>query len=166
MLRSWALEKENYVFGLRKTVYSQKHSHGDYMRRDLDWQLDLLDSDTHTLSYSVHLYNTTALHCLPSAESLLGWAQDLLQTQLTSLALLRRLLLLELLLWHPLPSLLLLPTLLLVMKPGNRPVGNTALTLLSGQPLPSNAFCLCCLSSRYQVTSTPQAYAVHVTIYI
>jgi hypothetical protein len=48
---------------------------------------------------------------------------------------------------------------------GTDPVGNTALTLLSGQPLSSNAFFLCCLSSRYQVTSTPQAYGVHVTIH-
>jgi hypothetical protein len=39
----------------------------------------------HTLQYY------SVLHCLPSAESLLGWAQDLLQTQLTSPALLRRL---------------------------------------------------------------------------
>jgi hypothetical protein len=51
-----------------------------------------------------------------------------------------------------------LPTLLLVIKPGNRPVEKTALTLFSGQPFPSNAFFLSCLSSRYQVTSTPQAY--------
>jgi hypothetical protein len=43
------------------------------------------------------------------------------------------------------------------------PVGNTALTLCSGQPFPSNAFFLSCLSSRYQVTSTPQAYMSHYT---
>jgi hypothetical protein len=29
----------------------------------------------------------SALHCLPSAESLLGWAQDLLQTQLSTMKL-------------------------------------------------------------------------------
>jgi hypothetical protein len=34
----------------------------------------------------------------------------------------------------------------------------TALALFSGQPFPSDAFFLSCLSSRYQVTSTPQAY--------
>jgi hypothetical protein len=46
------------------------------------------------------------------------------------------------------------------------PVENAALTLLSGQQLSSNAFFLCCLSSRYLVTSTPQAYGVYVTISI
>jgi hypothetical protein len=41
---------------------------------------------------------------------------------------------------------------------GPDPIGNNALALFSGQPFPSNAFFLSCLSSRYKVTSTPQAY--------
>jgi hypothetical protein len=49
---------------------------------------------------------------------------------------------------------------------GTDPVGNTALTLFSGQPFPSNAFFLSCLSSRYQVTPSPQTYGVHVTLFI
>jgi hypothetical protein len=60
------------------------HVLSDY-RRVLDWQLRLLDHNVHFTIY----YGT--IHCLPSAESLLGWAQDLLHTQLTSLALLWRL---------------------------------------------------------------------------
>jgi hypothetical protein len=53
------------------------HVLSDY-RRVLGWQLRLLDHSAHfTIHYS-------ALHCLPSAESLLGWAQDLLQTQLST----------------------------------------------------------------------------------
>jgi hypothetical protein len=55
--------------------------------------------------------------------------------------------------------------LLLVIKPGNRPHRNTALTLLSDHSLPSNAFFRCYLSSHYQVTSTPQAYGVHVIVF-
>jgi hypothetical protein len=39
-------------------------AYGDYMRWGLDWQVDLLDSDTHTLSYSAHLYYTTALQTI------------------------------------------------------------------------------------------------------
>jgi hypothetical protein len=49
-------------------------------------------------------------------------------------------------------------TWLSVYSLGPDPIGNTALVLFSGQPFPSNAFFLSCLSSRYQVTSTPQAY--------
>jgi hypothetical protein len=49
-------------------------------------------------------------------------------------------------------------TWLSVYSLGPDPIGNTALVLFSGQPFPSNAFFLNCLSSRYQVTSTPQAY--------
>jgi hypothetical protein len=48
-------------------------------RRVLDRQLRLLD---HSVHFTIHY---SALHyCPPSAESLLGWAQDLLQTQLFS----------------------------------------------------------------------------------
>jgi hypothetical protein len=48
---------------------------------------------------------------------------------------------------------------------GPDPIGNTALALFSGQPFPSNAFFVSCLSSRYQVTSTPQAYMSHYYYY-
>jgi hypothetical protein len=48
-------------------------------------------------------------------------------------------------------------TWLSVYRLGPDPIGNTALALFSGQPFPSNALFLSCLSSRYQVTST-QAY--------
>jgi hypothetical protein len=48
---------------------------------------------------------------------------------------------------------------------GPDPIGNIALALFSGQPFPSNAFFLSCLSDRYHVTSTPQAYNFDVLFY-
>jgi hypothetical protein len=58
-------------------LYLYCHVLSDY-RRGLDWELHLLD---HSVHFTIHC---SALHCLPSAESLLGWAQDLLQTQLST----------------------------------------------------------------------------------
>jgi hypothetical protein len=57
-------------------------------RRGLDCQLDLLDLNTVTVYTQLNTidHNTRAtLHSLPSAESVLGWAQDLLQTQLSTI---------------------------------------------------------------------------------
>jgi hypothetical protein len=56
-------------------------------------------------------------------------------------------------------------TWLSVYSLGPDPIGNIALALFCGQPFPSNAFFLSCLSGRYQVTSTPQAYNFDVLFY-
>jgi hypothetical protein len=56
-------------------------------------------------------------------------------------------------------------TWLSVYSLGPDPIGNIALALFSGQPFPSNAFVLSCLSGRYQVTSTSQAYNFYVLFY-
>jgi hypothetical protein len=50
-----------------------------WLQTGFDWQLRLLD---HSVHFTIHY---SALHCLPSVESLLGWAQDLLQIQLSTI---------------------------------------------------------------------------------
>jgi hypothetical protein len=47
---------------------------------------------------------------------------------------------------------------------GSDHIEKAALTLLSGLAVTSNGYFLCYLSSRYQATSIPQVYGVHVTL--
>jgi hypothetical protein len=117
---------------------------GDYNRRVLDRKLDLLDHKqlqtitVYTLHYSLLQLQLFSEDCC-SARILTCNSLSKLTSSAT---------------WPSVYSL------------GPDPIGNSALALFSGQPFPSNAFFLRCLSSRYQVTSTPQAYMSQYDIFI
>jgi hypothetical protein len=112
----------------------------DYIRRVLDCQLGLLDQTqlhtitVYTLHYSLSQLQLFSEYCC-SARILTRISLSKLHSRSPSAA-----------------------TWLSVYSLGPDPIGNTALVLFSGQLFPSDAFFLSCLSSRYQVTSTPQAY--------
>jgi hypothetical protein len=115
-----------YIYFHSRPSYIVKVLHGDYMRRGLDCQLDLLDYKTDTLSYSANTLQLTRNWLLS------GWQP---------------------LLWHPLPSLTLQPTSAYLAKPlhcpryiawGQIEKTNPSSSYRRGGPLPN------CLGVKYE----------------
>jgi hypothetical protein len=134
----------------------------DYIRLVLDWQLNLLDqTQLHTITvYTLH-YSLLQLQLFSedccSARILTRNSLSKPHSRSIHLPLLAPFSMIQRSLLAPF-SITFCCYMALGISLGPDPIGNIALALFSGQPFPSNAFFLSCLSSRYQVTSTPQAY--------